>query len=371
MRILHLTDHYPPVLGGIETHVAALAQRQAHRGDDVTVLTSTPAVADGRRSLDPGPVTVHRARSVLDRRSLDLTAFDVVHAHLSVVAPFCSPVAARAARHGLPTVVTVHSFWNGMGRVPGLAAGLAGLRTAPVLWTAVSRAAATQVSRQLNMRPPVPVRVLPNAVSVRPRPRTPSGADRPVRVVTTMRIARRKRPSQLVSIVDDLRRLTAVPVELTIVGDGPQRGSVERLLVRRDLEGLVSITGRVSPAGVLEHLARSDVYVAPAVLESFGLAALEARCVGLPVVGHGDSGLTEFVTHGVEGLLCRSDEEITLGLRELVENSELRTRMSEHNRTVASTMTWENALRAHDQVYAEACAPRPKAVPRLARAGER
>ena len=33
------------------------------------------------------------------------------------------------------------------------------------------------------------------------------------------------------------------------------------------------------------RLLASDVYVAPAILESFGLAALEARCVGLPVVG--------------------------------------------------------------------------------------
>ena len=42
MRILHVTDHYPPVLGGIETHVATLAARQAARGDEVIVLTSTP-----------------------------------------------------------------------------------------------------------------------------------------------------------------------------------------------------------------------------------------------------------------------------------------------------------------------------------------
>ena len=35
---------------------------------------------------------------------------------------------------------------------------------------------------------------------------------------------------------------------------------------------------------------RADVYVAPAVLESFGLAALEARCVGLPVVGVSAAG---------------------------------------------------------------------------------
>jgi glycosyltransferase involved in cell wall biosynthesis len=371
MRILHLTDHYPPVLGGIETHVAALAQRQAHRGDDVTVLTSTPSTADGQHSHDPGPVTVHRARSLLDRRSLDLAAFDVVHAHLSVVAPFTSPVAARGARRGVPTVVTVHSFWNGMGPIPGLAAGLAGLRSAPVLWTAVSRAAATQLRRQLDLRPTLPVHVLPNAVAVQPRSRTPSAVGRPVRVVTTMRVARRKRPGQLVSIVDDLRRLTDVPLEVTIVGDGPLRGTVERLLLRRDLGQLVSITGRLSPVGVLEQLARADVYVAPAVLESFGLAALEARCVGLPVVGHAGSGLTEFVTDGVEGLLCRSDDEITRSLQELVEDRGLRTRMSEHNRTVRSRMTWDNALRAHDEVYAEARAPRPRAVPRLSPARER
>ena len=40
------------------------------------------------------------------------------------------------------------------------------------------------------------------------------------------------------------------------------------------------------------------------MLESFGLAALEARCVGLPVVGRADSGLTDFVADGVEGLLA-------------------------------------------------------------------
>ena len=66
MRVLHVTDHYPPVLGGIETHVAALAERQACRGDDVTVLTSTPATADGRVGDDTGAGRVRRVRSRRD-----------------------------------------------------------------------------------------------------------------------------------------------------------------------------------------------------------------------------------------------------------------------------------------------------------------
>jgi glycosyltransferase involved in cell wall biosynthesis len=138
MKILHLTDHYPPVLGGIETHVEALARRQSAGGADVSVLTISPADADGRHSDDRGPVTVHRVRSAAEGRRVDPTAYDVVHAHVSVLAPFTAPLAASAARRGVPTLVTVHSLWSGLGPVPAVAAALAGLRTAPVLWTAVS-----------------------------------------------------------------------------------------------------------------------------------------------------------------------------------------------------------------------------------------
>lgn len=351
MRILHLTDHYPPALGGIETHVAALAQRQARRGDDVTVLTSTAARADGRTSDDAGLVTVRRARSVVAGLAVDFASYDVVHVHLSVVAPFSAPLAALAARRGVPTIVTVHSLWNGMGPVPATAAGVVGLRSAPVLWTAVSRVAAEQLERRLPSR--AVVSVLPNAVDVAPRGCTPRApADGPVRLVSTMRIARRKRPAALLRMFEMLRRTLDVPTELTIIGDGPLRTRLERHLARAGLEQAVTVTSRVDPGTVPGLLAEADVYVAPAVLESFGLAALEARCVGLPLVGHAASGLTDFVRHGVEGLLCGSDTEMVERLRELVVDPALRWRISEHNRTVPSPMTWPNTMHHHDSAYA-------------------
>lgn len=381
MRVLHLTDHYLPVLGGIENHVAALADRQARRGDDVTVLTSSPSTADGQHSDDAGPVSVRRARSAVHGLSaalgsvlgselgFELGSFDVVHAHLSVIAPFSAPMAALVARRGLPTVVTVHSLWNGMGPIPAAAAGLAGLRSAPVLWTAVSRVAADQLGARLPRH--TPVDVLPNAVSVPPRDRTPPvRADQTVRLVSTMRIARRKRPLQLVQMLSGLRASVDVPVELTIVGDGPMRPRLEQRLVREGLRGAVEVTGRVDPAAVPEILAQADVYVAPAVLESFGLAALEARGVGLPVVGHAASGMTEFVRDGREGFLCDSDAEMGRRLRDLVVDADLRRRISEHNRTVPSAMTWANTLDRHDEVYARARS-RSRAAPSLRAVGSR
>jgi glycosyltransferase involved in cell wall biosynthesis len=348
MRILHLTDHYPPVIGGIETHVAALAHRQALCVDQVTVLTSTPPSADGRTSEDTGPVHVVRAASLVEGWRLDVGRFDLVHVHVSVVAPFSAPLAGVFARRGVPTVVTVHSMWGGLGPLPMWAAAVSGLRGAPVAWTAVSTIAAQHLQERLP--PDTRVRILPNAVDVPPREATPEpGGD--VRLVSTMRVAGRKRPDELLRVFNELQLRATAPITLTVVGDGPLRPRVERLARRLGLADRVTVTGRMEPTEVQTLLAASDVYVAPAVLESFGLAALEARCVGLPVVGRQGTGLAEFVAPGVEGLLCRSDDALVDALDALVHDDELRRQISEHNRTVGSTKTWSHALAAHDDLY--------------------
>ena len=308
MRVLHVTDHYRPVLGGIEAHVSALAERQARRGDAVAVLTSTPATADGRHDDDAGEVGVHRD-TLPSALGVDLSTYDVVHAHVSVVAPFTAPLVARAARSGVPAVVTVHSMWNGLGPLPGLVARLTGLRGAPVVWTAVSEVAARELARRLPGG--TGVTLLPNAVDAAPRPFTPAAdPHRPVRLVSTMRIARRKRPLALLAAFEAVSRGIDRPVTLTVVGDGPLRPELERRARRGGLAGSVRVTGRLDPTEVLDELRDADVYVAPALLESFGLAALEARCSGLPVVGHAGTGMAEFVRHEVEGLLCRGDADM-------------------------------------------------------------
>lgn len=367
MRVVHLSDHYLPTLGGIETHVGALAQRQAHAGDDVTVLTSTPTTADGRwdrgrpgpradgwgdrERVEPGPVRVVRRRSALDGPTLHPDRVDLVHAHVSVVSTFAAPLAAAAAHDGIPTVVTVHSLWDGTGPTARLGAALTGLRRAPVTWTAVSEVAAEQVRRRLPAG--TEVTVLPNAVSVSPRAATPvRGDDEPVRLVSTMRLARRKRPEALLDVVAQVRERSTRPVTLVLVGDGPLRRRVEARATRLGLDDVVTVTGRLAPGEVQQRLAEADVYVAPAVLESFGLAPLEARCVGLPVVGRTGTGLAEFVVDGRHGLLVPSDAAMVDALVRLVDDPALRHRIAEHDRTTPSAHTWEAALARHDATYA-------------------
>ncbi len=360
VRILHVSDHFPPVVGGIEAHVAGLAHRQALRGASVTVLTSTPRTAEGETSADTGPVQVIRARSLMDGLRIKVEDFDLVHAHVSVVAPFTAPLVGVLSRRGVPTVVTVHSLWGGMGPVPTWAAALTGMRRAPVTWTAVSHIAASEVRRRLPRD--TPVHVIPNAVEAPPRLVTPRPTNGGVRLVSTMRVAHRKRPLELLRIFDRVRDTARVPVSLTVVGDGPLRDRVERLARRMDRGRCIRVTGRLAPARVLEELARSDVYVAPAVLESFGLAALEARGVGLPVVGRLGTGLADFIEDGLDGLLCASDTEMAAALVSLVDDLALRQRMSEHNRTVEHGMSWTRSLDTHEGIYSRTRGVRLEAV---------
>jgi glycosyltransferase involved in cell wall biosynthesis len=356
VRIAHVSDVYLPALGGIELHVADLAQRQAERGDEVTVLTFTAMSEDRVEVVDPGAdVRVLRLPSLTAAVRLDLSRFDVIHAHVSAVSPLASTLASHASRRGMPTLVTLHSLWTGLGPLPAASAAAFGLRTAPVTWTAVSGVAADIVRRWLPRD--TRVDVLPNAADVAPRAYTPiRAAGNPVRLVSTMRLARLKRPLPLLRMFSRLLRVTSTPVDLTLIGDGTKRAAVQRAVRRGGLTSAVRLTGRLDSSSVLRTLAASDIYVAPAPLESFGLAALEARSVGLPVVAIAGSGVGEFVTHGRNGYLAGSDTDMVRLIARLVDDPGLRSRMAELNRTTTSEMNWAASMIRTDAAYARAAA---------------
>ena len=97
--------------------------------------------------------------------------------------------------------------------------------------------------------------------------------------------------------------------------------------------------------------AGADVFVAPANLESFGIAALEARCAGLPVVAKSRTGIREFVEHGQEGLLADTDRDMVDQLVQLVVDAELREKITTFNREVPSPVDWSDVVEANVAAY--------------------
>lgn len=354
MRILHITDCYLPQLGGIEMHVSDLARRQLEAGHEVTVLTRAQAAGElpeqgvqivrlpaGGNSWRAG----RRAREVARERDVD-----VVHAHLSVVSPLA--VSALRSMADVPTAATIHSVVPDSPMALRTAAKIGRLASPSVAFTAVSDVAAAPWRRAMGDR--MPIRILSNGIDPSAwRIAHEPGDGRTFTVVTVGRLARRKRQRSVVRMLAQLR--DELPTDITlraaIIGDGDLHETLRADVDRHDLADIVALPGAMSRCAIREVLSRADVYVAPAVLESFGIAALEARCAGVPVVGMSRSGVVEFVRDGVEGLLADGDDQMLAAVRRLALDADLRSAIHAHNLSTLPPMAWPLVLAQHEQVY--------------------
>jgi len=365
VRIAHVSDCYLPRMGGIETQVRGLALAQAARGEEPWVITATPGAGEqraGRTMHDgievarlaahlPGDLPVHPRTRAGVRALLEASPSDVAHVHVGAVSPFAWGALRALAELRMPTVVTVHSMWGPLSR-SGYRAARSLLTRPGVVVSAVSQIAAEPVEAALG----VPVGVLPNAIDPAPWrhstpvPRVPGL----LRVVTVARLAPRKRVSALVRAVARAQVLLGpdATIDLTIIGDGPQRGAVERTARRLDVPA--RFTGRLPLEGIRQVFATSDAFAQASVLESFGIAALEARTFGLPVVARAQAGTSEFIHEGVEGLLAVDDEGLGAALALLARDPALGERLALHNATVPPEQTWGFACDRAHALYAAA-----------------
>jgi len=358
VRIAHVSDCYLPRTGGIETQVRALALQQAADGHDVRIITATAGAGEifaGTEILDG--LTIHRVAAripaglpIHPRTYREVGAVlaadpvDAVHVHAGVISPFAWG-AIRAARDaGLPVLVTVHCIWGPVAeRAFALSDRALGWSAWDIQMSAVSGVAASRI--EASVPSTAPVLVIPNGITPADWAVTPAArTDSTVRITSVMRIAPRKRVIPLLRMLAAAQRMLGEEsrLELTIIGDGSERGRAERYARKHDLA--VRFAGRLDRAAIREEFARTDIYVQPSIKESFGLAALEARCAGLPLVIHADSGTTQFVRAGVEGLIGADDWAMAGAIAQLAHDRALRERIAEHNRSVEPADSWPNVL---------------------------
>ncbi len=358
MKVALLTDCYLPRLGGIEVQTHDLAAQLQLRGHEVEIFTATPGEHGERHGFvqDVDGVRVHRMALRLPgglpvnplappevRRRLRSGGFDVAHVHMGVVSPFATDLAGVALGLGLPTAITWHCLMERSRPVFRLLGHARRWGERGAALSAVSAVAARSV--QTVVGGGSPVRVFPNGIDPgwwRPPTSLPRPDEEPLRVVTAMRLAARKRPMAALEVARRARAL--VPegreVQLTIFGEGPDRGHLERYVDAHGMREWVSLPGRVGRDELRQQYWNSDVYLAPTRLEAFGIAALEARTAGLAVVSRADTGVGDFVVDGVNGLLAADDDALARGLARLVADPATLRAITAENRTVAPAQAW-------------------------------
>lgn len=108
-----------------------------------------------------------------------------------------------------------------------------------------------------------------------------------------------KRVEDVLHIFDKVRK--KVPVKLILVGDGPERPAIEALCRQLNTCNDIINLGKISDPK--EVLSIGDLFILPSETESFGLAALEAMAMRVPVISTNSGGLPEVNINGKTGFL--------------------------------------------------------------------
>jgi glycosyltransferase involved in cell wall biosynthesis len=140
---------------------------------------------------------------------------------------------------------------------------------------------------------------------------------------------------------------------LLVAGSGPQEREVRRYIATRRLQG-VELLGRVSDEDKARYFATADVYVSPATgQESFGIVLLEAMAAGAPIVCSDIHGYKGVVRRGEQALLVppRDVNALVEAIARLLDDAELRARMSAAGRARAVQFGWENITAKVEEYY--------------------
>lgn len=374
MRIIHAADSFAPDIGGIECQVEALALHQQEDGHDVTVITAVHEPA--ALPLDVARARAGRWRTValpwtnyrMVARVLDHAPVDVVHAHFTVVSPLAIYVVRAASRRGIPVAVTVHSLWWKIALATRIATLPFGWGRMSAAWSGVSSVAADHVARTLPRAGQVSI--VPNLVNTQWWQPGPGGRETgdgtagaaEFRLVLVGRLKKRKHVDEFIEALAAVRpRIPAdVNVRVSVVGQGPRRDDLLKQIELLGLADWVTLLGHREPAEIRALLHESDLFVASSRQEAFGIAALEARAAGLPVLGYRGNGLSDFIEDGVEGVLVGDGAEMADALEILFTQPGELDRLRKTTTTFAPTVTVEQAMNSVYQLYRRAQAMRDR-----------
>ncbi|MCB0322259.1 MAG: glycosyltransferase family 4 protein [Bdellovibrionales bacterium] len=219
-------------------------------------------------------------------------------------------------------------------------------------------AVSEEVGRYLIEKGAIPddVQVQPNGVNTsRISPDVPPSVARERDVVNIGFVGTLKPWHGVPSLVEacSLLQTWGSPFRLFIVGDGPERRNLERLVYQHRLESRTSFLGAIEPQEMPAILTSLDIGVAPySVAEGFYFSPLkiyEYMAAGLAVVSSSLGQPAQTIDHGHNGLLYTpgSSTELACCLRRLVSDSVLRSRLGEQARQdVVARHQWRHIAKA-------------------------
>ncbi len=190
---------------------------------------------------------------------------------------------------------------------------------------------------------------------------TPTQDLRSRNVLFTGRLVEKKGCRYLLDAMAEVRK-TIPGISLTVIGDGPLRGSLESQAKRLKLD--IRFMGALPASEVRTYMSKASIFCVPSVQaengdsEGFGMVFAEAQAMGTPVVSSIHGGIPEAVEDGVTGLLVpeRNTQAIALAIIRLLDNNALWNQFSVRaSDRIRQHFCLERQTHALEAIYAAAC----------------
>lgn len=317
----------PVGITGVQTHFREFRRQLDTRGITTELITSfsSPAAIRlplfaPRKVLDPingsaGVWWYFKWHRVLLARALRARLADGAPAIIYAQTPNAAQAALQTRRNSRQRIVMAVHFgesvartWIGQGAIP--AGGWADkyirsseLKTIPRVdaLVEVSEDSRRDLLSHVPAAASLPHEVIPNFIQ---RPELPTG--RPARdVISIGTLEPRKNQAYLIDVIAAARG-RGREITATLVGEGPDRASLEAQATARGVSDLVDFAGYVPDGSTL--IANHAAYVHSAKYESFCIAAAEGLSYGRPVLAGAVGGLPEVFDDGVEGRFWPLDD---------------------------------------------------------------
>jgi colanic acid/amylovoran biosynthesis glycosyltransferase len=133
-------------------------------------------------------------------------------------------------------------------------------------------------------------------------PGTPPAFSTPPQILCVGRLAPEKGQSLLLDVVAALNA-EGCPVQLRLVGDGPDRARLEKRAAELSITSNVQFAGRVDQDRLMELYRETDLFVLFSLAEGIPMVLMEAMAMQIPCVAPCIMGIPELIEHGVDGML--------------------------------------------------------------------
>jgi phosphatidyl-myo-inositol dimannoside synthase len=329
MKVLVVTNDFPPKVGGVNYYVAHLARRLPE-GEATVFASAWPGserfdaafpqhvVRWSSHSMYPTPAVLDRIVDLVRAERADIVLFGAA-APLALLGP------SIRRRTGIPYAAFTHGVEIWAAQVPltrGLLRRVAG---EAALLTCVSQWTIDRLRDVVGHRPPI--ELLPPGIDAalfnpgvsdaEVRDRHGFGDDAVIGCVS--RLTLRKGQDVIIRAMPGI--LAEFPrTWFLVVGDGPDRGRLERLARRLAVDDRLVFAGEVAYEQLPAHFRAGDVFAMPCrsrkwglEVEALGAVFYQAAAVGRPCVGGDSGGAPEAVRHQESGLVVDGNHPELVG----------------------------------------------------------